>query len=143
MTAQNAKFLVTGFSTEEIDAFVGTLSGDAGVIQVGDDLTIELIPGLVDWETAIRGVIGIIFLVDGLTPDAFPDVQPAVDAMQLADATPLIIGVTGQQHADASKPNDLREHLPENTPHKVFPCNVHDKTSSENVLLALIYQILS
>jgi hypothetical protein len=141
MNLQTAKFLVTGFS--EIDVFVDTLSGDDGLIRVGDDLVIELLPARDDWETVIQQVIGIILLVDGRDAEAFPDVQPTIDSLRAEKAVPLIIGVTGQEHPDAGKPNDLRAHLPEDNPHKVFPCIVGDKTSAENVLLALIYQILS
>jgi len=140
---QTAKFLVTGTSTSDVNAFIHSLTGGNDSLEVGDGLTIVLVPGLDDWRTAIQSVIGIIYLVDGRDSDLFPEVQPGIDALRAEKSLPVIIAVTGQEQSSAKTPKDLREHLPENNPHKVFPCILSQKTSVENVLLALIYQILS
>jgi hypothetical protein len=143
MSGQTANFLVMGTPPADVDAFIQTLTGGGTSLTVGDDLTIELIPAYDEWRNLFQAVIGAIILVDGRNADLFPDVQPLIDSLRAEKSVPVIVAVTGQEFANAQTPNDLRAHLPEDNPHKVFPCILSQKTSVENVLLALIYQILS
>lgn len=148
---QTGKFLVTGFSGAGKSTFIATLTGspdDFGVLQVSDALSIELeavhIEDEPEWAALLPACIGAILLVDGRHDFHFDDLQPAIDALRTAKKKlPVIVGISHQDEDGAAKPNSVRQFLPENTEDKVFPLVATDRQSAENVLLALIYQILS
>ncbi len=127
---QTARFWVTGPGAE---TFIGTLAGlnapaEAAQVPINEALSITLQAGP-DPDTPH----GIILLLD---PADASEVWPRVQALPPA---PTIIAVTDP----GAELRRVRDHLPENTPLKVFPCDLHARPSAENVLLALIYQMLS
>lgn len=136
-----ARFLITGPSKAGKSTFVASVGAE---LPVSPALTIRLREAALPEAEAFLGeTLGIVLLVDGTQPATFPQVPMWVDELWAIRPLPLIIAVTKQDHSGVDGPLDVLAELPENTEIKVFPCICSDKTSCENVLLALIYQMLS
>lgn len=140
---QTATFLVMG---PRSDTFIASVATE-GVLVVNENLMINLIATSVPsdseaWRESITNILGIVLLVDGTHPDTFAQIPLMVDRLG-AEQLPLIVAVDKQNEPKAQPPKAIRDLLPEDTPIKVFPCIASDKQSAENVLLALIYSVLS
>lgn len=147
---QTARFLVTGYPGAGKTTFIETITGsgdDFGEISISEQLTIQLEAADADepeeWQAVISGALGAVLLVNGTHDFQFEGLQALMDEMRKIRKVQFIIGVTHQDVSDVTKPNALRAFLPENTDVKVFPVITTERQSAENVLLALIYQILS
>jgi hypothetical protein len=154
MTQQTARFLVTGKAASGKSSFIrsaaGNLSADGnhGEVVVNQALRIELFaadapPESDAWRDVLEGVIGVVLLVDGTQPKTFADVPQIIETITAVNHVPFIIAVNKQDVAGWHPPKAVRDHLPEDSEIKVFPCIATDPTSAQNVLLALIYSLLS
>jgi hypothetical protein len=153
MTQQTARFLITGKAAAGKSSFIrsvaGSLSpeGNYGEVVVNDALRLELIaadapPESEVWRDVLVGVIGVVLLVDGTQPESFAAVPAIIQTITAVKNVPFIIAVNKQDVTGWHPPKAVRDHLPEDSDIKVFPCVATDPTSAQNVLLALIYSIL-
>jgi signal recognition particle receptor subunit beta len=134
-----ARFLVTGGAGAGKSTFIASVSPQ---VQINETLTIQLVEA--ELEAApefLSEVLGIVLLVDGTTE--FSETPLVVDDLRKIRRLPLIIAVTKQDLPGVAHPLDVLGTLPENTEIKVFPCVNTDRAACENVLLALIFQMLS
>ncbi|HLA45746.1 MAG TPA: hypothetical protein VJZ27_20025 [Aggregatilineales bacterium] len=146
-----AKFLVTGAAHTGKSQFITTITGAEtrayGEVQINPDMKIGLFSRLAppepDWREVIDLCIGVVLMVDATRPDTFADVPHMIEIMRQVHNVPMIIAVNKQDAPGAHPPGAVRDHLPEDLEIKVFPCIATQKQSAENVLLALIYTILS
>ena len=151
---QTAKFMVTGLDGAGKTTFIQSVTDplpntpEAGSMVISDDLRIELHgapapPHSDAWRDTIERVIGIVLVVDSTQPEAFPQVSDLIGTFQATRPCPIIIALNKQDLDTAHSTTDLRHHLPENTLINVFPCIATDSQSVQNVLLTLIFEILS
>jgi len=151
---QIVRFLVTGAPGAGKTTFLHSVaaplvgSPESAEMIVNEALKLELYaatapPHGSTWKTMIDLVLGVVLLVDGTNAPYFAQIQNTIEALRAAKALPLIVAITKQDLSDAHSPAIVRTFLPEDPDYKVFPCVASNQQSAENVLLALIYQILS
>ncbi|MFP4322408.1 MAG: hypothetical protein ACLFTK_08135 [Anaerolineales bacterium] len=141
---QVARFLVLGAPGAGVTTFITTLGGldapaDEATLPINDVLTIHLLGGQHP-DPIPQTVVGIIYILDATQAEQLAEVWPHVQALP---RVPTIIAVNRYEHITPDPLRTVRDALPENTTLKVFPCQAHDRQSTENILLALIYQMLS
>lgn len=140
-----ANFLVIGHEGAGKSTFIQTGAPHNAEMPINETLKIALHEAPLDaWPQYIARMLGVVLLVDGASPPFFKPTISTWEAIQASKhPLPCIIGVNKQDDQRAEPASSFQALLPDNAIVKVFPCIATDKASVENILLALIFQILS
>ena len=126
-----------------------TVAMDFGRITVDDDLVLYLFgtPGQKRfdfmWEILSEGMLGFIVMVDSARPETFREARSILETFRAYAPTPYVVAANKQDREDAWEVDDMRIALRMDPKVKLLPCIAVDKESVKNVLLELLYSILT
>jgi uncharacterized protein len=126
-----------------------TVAMDFGRITVDEDLVLYLFgtPGQKRfdfmWEILSEGMLGFIVIVDSNRPETFREARTILETFRAYSPTPYVVAANKQDLPDAWDLEDMRLALRLDENIKFLPCVAIDKESVKNVLLELLYSILS
>jgi small GTP-binding protein len=126
-----------------------TVAMDFGRITVDEDLVLYLFgtPGQKRfdfmWEILSEGMLGFIVIVDSNRPETFREARMILETFRAYSPTPYVVAANKQDLPDAWDLEDMRVALRLDQNIKFLPCVAIDKESVKNVLLELLYSILS
>ncbi|MBI9048877.1 MAG: ATP/GTP-binding protein [Anaerolineaceae bacterium] len=126
-----------------------TVAMDFGRITVDEDLVLYLFgtPGQKRfdfmWEILSEGMLGFIVIVDSNRPETFREARMILETFRAYSPTPYVVAANKQDLPDAWDLEDMRLALRLDQNIKFLPCVAIDKESVKNVLLELLYSILS
>ncbi len=126
-----------------------TVAMDFGRITVDDDLVLYLFgtPGQKRfdfmWEILSEGMLGFIVMVDSARPETFREARSILETFRAYAPTPYVVAANKQDRDDAWELEDMRIALRLDPNIKFLPCVAVDKDSVKEVLLELLYSILT
>ena len=126
-----------------------TVAMDFGRITVDEDLVLYLFgtPGQKRfdfmWEILSEGMLGFIVIVDSNRPETFREARTILETFRAYAPTPYVVAANKQDLPDAWEMEDMRLALRLDPNIKLLPCVAFDKESVKNVLLELLYSIIS
>ena len=126
-----------------------TVAMDFGRITVDDDLVLYLFgtPGQKRfdfmWEILSEGMLGFIVMVDSSRPETFREARRILETFRAYAPTPYVVAANKQDMDDAWDVEDMRIALRLDPRIKILPCVATNKESVKNVLLELLFSILS
>jgi len=126
-----------------------TVAMDFGRITVDHDLVLYLFgtPGQrrfdFMWEVLSEGMLGFVVLLDSVRPETFHEARDILRTFRSYAPVPYVVAANKQDMADAWSPEDLRIALRIPADVKVLPCVATDRRSVKNILLELLYSIVS
>jgi len=126
-----------------------TVAMDFGRITVDDNLVLYLFgtPGQrrfdFMWEILSEGMLGFIVMVDSTRPETFREARSILETFRAYAPTPYVVAANKQDLPDAWDLDDMRIALRLDPALKLLPCVAVDKESVKNVLLELLYSILT
>ena len=126
-----------------------TVAMDFGRITVDEDLVLYLFgtPGQKRfdfmWEILSEGMLGFIVIVDSNRPETFREARMILETFRAYSPTPYVVAANKQDLPDAWDLEDMRVALRLDQNIKFLPCVAIDKESVKNILLELLYSILS
>jgi small GTP-binding protein len=126
-----------------------TVAMDFGRITVDEDLVLYLFgtPGQKRfdfmWEILSEGMLGFIVMVDSTRPETFREARSILETFRAYAPTPYVVSANKQDKPDAWDIEDMRHALRLDSKVKLLPCVATDRTTVKNVLLELLYSILS
>jgi hypothetical protein len=126
-----------------------TVAMDFGRITVDDDLVLYLFgtPGQrrfdFMWEILSEGMLGFIVLVDSSRPETFREARSILETFRAYAPTPYVVAANKQDLDDAWSVDDMRIALRLDPKIKLLPCVAVEKETVKDVLLELLYSILS
>lgn len=150
MNIQTAQFIVTGLHAREQWSFLQLLTPDLAPqatqtrLNISEKLQISL--QALAWQdseaAAFEEALGIILLIDGRQAASFADLPPTLKQLAKRRPLPVIVAVRGEY--DIPTLTAIRQGLDERQQEniKIFPCP-DEAQAAQNVLMALIYQMLS
>jgi hypothetical protein len=126
-----------------------TVAMDFGRITVDEDLVLYLFgtPGQKRfdfmWEILSEGMLGFIVLVDSTRPETFREARSILETFRAYAPTPYVVAANKQDKPDAWDLDDMRHALRLDEKVKLLPCVAPDRNTVKNVLLELLYSIIS
>ena len=126
-----------------------TVAMDFGRITVSDDIVLHLFgtPGQrrfdFMWEILSEGMLGLIVLVDSTRPETFRETLRIIDFFNAYRPMPFVVAANKQDQENAWTPEEVRYALRLPNEIKVVPCVATAKEPVKNVLLELLYTILT
>ncbi|RLC75002.1 MAG: GTP-binding protein [Chloroflexi bacterium] len=126
-----------------------TVAMDFGRITVDEDLVLYLFgtPGQrrfdFMWEILAEGMLGFVVLLDSVRPETFREARSILDTFRSYAPVPYVVAANKQDLQDAWETEDLRIALRIPQEIKMVPCVAIDPESVKQVLLELLYSILS
>jgi uncharacterized protein len=126
-----------------------TVAMDFGRITVDDDLVLYLFgtPGQKRfdfmWEILSEGMLGFIVMVDSTRPETFREARRILETFKAYAPTPYVVAANKQDSKDAWDLEDMRLVLRLDPSVKLLPCVATDKEKVKQVLLELLYSIMS
>jgi small GTP-binding protein len=126
-----------------------TVAMDFGRITVDEDLVLYLFgtPGQKRfdfmWEILSEGMLGFIVIVDSNRPETFREARMILETFRAYAPTPYVVAANKQDLPDAWDLDDMRVALRLDPSIKFLPCVAVDKESVKEILLELLYSILS
>jgi len=126
-----------------------TVAMDFGRITVDNDLILYLFgtPGQrrfdFMWEILSEGMLGFVVMVDSSRPETFREAKSILETFRAYAPTPYVVAANKQDHPEAWSPEDMRIALRLDPNVKLLPCVATSRDSVKNVLLELLYSILS
>jgi small GTP-binding protein len=126
-----------------------TVAMDFGRITIDDELVLYLFgtPGQKRfdfmWEILSEGMLGFIVMLDSSRPETFREARRILETFRAYAPTPYVVAANKQDLKDAWEIEDLRIALRLQEKIKLLPCIASNKEDVKNVLLELLYSILS
>jgi len=126
-----------------------TVAMDFGRITVDDDLVLYLFgtPGQrrfdFMWEILSEGMLGFVVLLDSVRAETFREARSILNTFSSYAPVPYVVAANKQDLEDAWAPEDLRIALRIPQEIKMVSCVATDPESVKQVLLELLYSILS
>jgi uncharacterized protein len=126
-----------------------TVAMDFGRITVDEELVLYLFgtPGQrrfdFMWEILSEGMLGFIVMVDSTRPETFREARNIMTTFKAYAPTPYVVNANKQDQEDAWDLEDIRIALRLSPNIKLLECVATDKEKVKNVLLELLYSILS
>ncbi len=126
-----------------------TVAMDFGRITVDDDLVLYLFgtPGQrrfdFMWEILSEGMLGFVVLLDSVRAETFREARSILSTFSSYAPVPYVVAANKQDLEDAWTTEDLRIALRIPQEIKMIPCVATDPESVKQVLLELLYSILS
>lgn len=126
-----------------------TVAMDFGRITIDEELVLYLFgtPGQrrfdFMWEILAEGMLGFVVLLDSVRPETFREARSILDTFRSYAPVPYVVAANKQDLEDAWDPTDLRIALRIPNEIKMVPCVATDQESVKQVLLELLYSILS
>jgi len=126
-----------------------TVAMDFGRITIDDELVLYMFgtPGQrrfdFMWEILAEGMLGFVVLLDSVRPETFREAHSILDTFRSYAPVPYVVAANKQDMEDAWTPEDLRIALRIPQGIKMAPCVATDQDSVKQVLLELLYSILS
>jgi len=126
-----------------------TVAMDFGRITIDEELVLYLFgtPGQrrfdFMWEILAEGMLGFVVLLDSVRPETFREARSILDTFRAYAPVPYVVAANKQDLEDAWEPTDLRIALRIPNEIKMVPCVATDQESVKQVLLELLYSILS
>jgi uncharacterized protein len=126
-----------------------TVAMDFGRITIDEELVLYMFgtPGQrrfdFMWEILAEGMLGFVVLLDSVRPETFREARSILDTFRSYAPVPYVVAANKQDLEDAWEPSDLRIALRIPNEIKMVPCVATDQESVKQVLLELLYSILS
>jgi len=126
-----------------------TVAMDFGRITVDEDLVLYLFgtPGQKRfdfmWEILSEGMLGFIVLIDSTRPETFREARSILETFRAYAPTPYVVAANKQDRDDAWDIEDMRNALRLDSKVKLLPCVASDRERVKEILLELLYSILS
>jgi len=126
-----------------------TVAMDFGRITVDEELVLYLFgtPGQrrfdFMWEILSEGMLGFIVMVDSTRPETFREARNIMTTFKAYAPTPYVVTANKQDQEDAWDLNDIRIALRLAPNIKLLECVATNKEKVKNVLLELLYSILT
>ena len=126
-----------------------TVAMDFGRITIDEDLVLYLFgtPGQKRfdfmWEILSEGMLGFIVMVDSTRPETFREARSILETFRAYAPTPYVVAANKRDREDAWDLEDMRIALRLDETIKLLPCVATQKDSVKEVLLELLYSILS
>ncbi len=126
-----------------------TVAMDFGRITVDEELVLYLFgtPGQKRfdfmWEILSEGMLGFIVMVDSTRPETFREARSILETFRAYAPTPYVVVANKQDKSDAWEIDDIRHALRLDSKVKLLPCIANKKNSVKDVLLQLLYSIIS
>ena len=94
------------------------------------------------WEVLARGMLGFVVMVDVTRDDGIIEARRIIEYFRRLSGVPFIIGANrAMSHPEGLRHLTSRLGLAES--HVVVPCEATDRESAKEVLLALLYEVLT
>lgn len=126
-----------------------TVAMDFGRITVDNELVLYLFgtPGQKRfdfmWEILSEGMLGFVVMVDSTRPETFREAKSILETFRAYAPTPYVVAANKQDAPDAWDMDDLRIALRLDPAIKLLPCVATDREKVKDILLELLYTILS
>ncbi len=126
-----------------------TVAMDFGRITVDSELVLYLFgtPGQKRfdfmWEILSEGMLGFVVVIDSTRPETFREALHILKTFREYAPTPFVIAANKQDLPDAWPLEDLRIALSLDDNIKILPCVATSKESVKEILLELLYEILT
>lgn len=126
-----------------------TVAMDFGRITIDEELALYLFgtPGQKRfdfmWEILSEGMLGFVVMVDSTRPETFREARNILETFRAYAPTPYVVAANKQDRQDAWDVEDMRIALRLDPKIKLLPCVAPNKETVKNVLLELLYSILS
>lgn len=126
-----------------------TVAMDFGRITVDKDLVLYLFgtPGQrrfdFMWEILSEGMLGFVVMVDSTRPETFREARNILETFRAYAPTPYVVTANKQDLSDSWDLDDMRVALRLDPKIKFLPCTATQKDPVKNVLLELLYTILT
>jgi uncharacterized protein len=126
-----------------------TVAMDFGRISVDEDLVLYLFgtPGQKRfdfmWEILSEGMLGFIVMIDSTRPETFREARSILETFRAYAPTPYVVTANKQDREDAWDIEDIRIALRLDPKVKLLPCIALQRTSVKDILLELLYTIIS
>jgi small GTP-binding protein len=125
-----------------------TVAMDFGRITIDHDLVLYLFgtPGQdrfdFMWEILGEGMLGYVLLVDAERLESLSEAVAILAAFKKMAKVPFVVGLNRSDGSDPEAEIRVREVLALDDSVPVVPCDVTDRQSVKNVLLALLYAVV-
>jgi len=125
-----------------------TVAMDFGRITIDRDLVLYLFgtPGQdrfdFMWEILGEGMIGYLLLVDAAREESVQEAASILATFRTMARVPYVVALNRAASDDNALIDDVRTRLEIPSDVAILPCDVTDKESVKNVLLALLYAVL-
>ncbi len=125
-----------------------TVAMDFGRITIDRDLVLYLFgtPGQERfdfmWEILGEGMIGYLLLIDATRDDAIEDAAGILGSFRAMARVPYVVALNRAAADDHALIEDVRTRLDIPPEVAIVTCDVTDKESVKNVVLALLYSVL-
>ena len=125
-----------------------TVAMDFGRITIDPDLVLYLFgtPGQdrfdFMWEILGEGMLGYVLLVDATDRESFAESRGILDAFRRMAHVPFVVAFNRHDHPHAAGESELREVLDLEGQIQIVGCDVTEKDSVKNVMLALLFAVL-
>ena len=125
-----------------------TVAMDFGRITIDRDLILYLFgtPGQERfdfmWEILGEGMIGYLLLIDATREDSVEEAASILEAFRSMARVPFVVALNRASGDDHVLIESVRSRLALPGDVAILPCDVIDKESVKNVLLALLYAVL-
>ena len=126
-----------------------TVAMDFGRITIDEELVLYMFgtPGQrrfdFMWEILAEGMLGFVVLLDSVRPETFREARSILDTFSSYAPVPYVVAANKQDLEDAWTPEDLRIALRIPQEIKMLHCVATDSESVKQVLLELLFSILS
>lgn len=126
-----------------------TVAMDFGRITIDEELVLYMFgtPGQrrfdFMWEILAEGMLGFVVLLDSVRPETFREARSILDTFSSYAPVPYVVAANKQDLEDAWTPEDLRIALRIPQEIKMLYCVATDPESVKQVLLELLFSILS
>jgi uncharacterized protein len=125
-----------------------TVAMDFGRITIDQDLVLYLFgtPGQdrfdFMWEILGEGMIGYLLLIDASREDSVVEAEAILGAFRRMARVPYVVALNRAGSDEHALVEGVRRRLDIPSDVAILPCDVTDKESVKNVLLALLYSVL-
>ncbi len=144
------QFLITGLEQSTCDVFIRSFATPrdaiSGQLVVNDELTLLLHAASITaphWQESLAQSLGAVLLLAADQPQTFSQAPVIIREMLQHKNLPFMIALVAAEHPPSESLQNIRELFPENPTLRVFPCLRGESQAAQNVLLALIYQMLN
>ena len=87
--------------------------------------------------------MGFIVMVDSTRPETFREARTILETFRVYAPTPYVVAANKQDQKDSWEIDDIRIALRLSNHVKLLPCVAFEREAVKNVLLALLYSILT
>jgi signal recognition particle receptor subunit beta len=94
------------------------------------------------WEILGEGMLGYVLLVDAARPESLEEAVGIRQAFRQMAHVPFVVGLNRADSVDEDDERHIRKVLDLDPDIPLVPCDVTDRESVKDVLLALLYAVV-